>query len=159
LIDIKCQIVTILKLFFQGGGKMFTGVSAHSIDSKGRIVLPARFRQELGETFFIAKGFFDCIQVLSCEEFEKLRANIKALPAQQALALQYAIIATAMEVTPNAQGRISLTQNLRDIAGLSKEAIVVGMDTRIEIWDKDKFDKMQENNRESAMAALSALSL
>jgi MraZ protein len=81
------------------------------------------------------------------------------LPAQQALALQYAIIATAMEVTPNAQGRISLTQNLRDIAGLSKEAIVVGMDTRIEIWDKDKFDKMQENNRESAMAALSALSL
>jgi MraZ protein len=138
---------------------MFTGVSAHSIDSKGRIVLPARFRQELGETFFIAKGFFDCIQVLSCEEFEKLRANIKALPAQQALALQYAIIATAMEVTPNAQGRISLTQNLRDIAGLSKEAIVVGMDTRIEIWDKDKFDKMQENNRESAMAALSALSL
>jgi MraZ protein len=138
---------------------MFTGVSAHSIDSKGRIVLPARFRQELGETFFIAKGFFDCIQVLSCEEFEKLRANIKALPAQQALALQYAIIATAMEVTPNAQGRISLTQNLRDIAGLSKEAIVVGMDTRIEIWDKDRFDKMQENNRESAMAALSALSL
>lgn len=138
---------------------MFTGVSTHSIDSKGRIVLPARFRQELGETFFIAKGFFDCVQVLSREEFEKLRTNIKALPAQQALALQYAIIATAMEVTPNAQGRVPVPQSLRDIAGLSKDAIVVGMDNRVEIWDKDRFDKMQENNRETAMAALEMLSL
>lgn len=138
---------------------MFTGVSTHSIDSKGRIVLPARFRQELGETFFIAKGFFDCIQVLSCQEFEKLRTNIKALPAQQALALQYAIIATAMEVTPNAQGRVPIPQTLREIAGLSKDAIVVGMDNRIEIWDKERFDQMQENNRETAMAALEMLSL
>ncbi len=138
---------------------MFTGVSTHSIDSKGRIVLPARFRQELGEPFFIAKGFFDCVQVLSREEFEKLRTNIKALPAQQALALQYAIIATAMEVTPNAQGRVPVPQSLRDIAGLSKDAIVVGMDNRVEIWDKDRFDKMQENNRETAMAALEMLSL
>lgn len=138
---------------------MFTGVSTHSIDSKGRIVLPARFRQELGETFFIAKGFFDCVQVLSREEFEKLRTNIKALPAQQALALQYAIIATAMEVTPNAQGRVPVPQSLRDIAGLSKDAIVVGMDNRVEIWDKERFDKMQENNRETAMAALEMLSL
>ncbi|MGN0489524.1 MAG: division/cell wall cluster transcriptional repressor MraZ [Ruminococcus sp.] len=138
---------------------MFTGVSTHSIDSKGRIVLPARFRQELGETFFIAKGFFDCVQVLSCQEFEKLRTNIKALPAQQALALQYAIIATAMEVTPNAQGRVPVPQTLREIAGLSKDAIVVGMDNRIEIWDKERFDQMQENNRETAMAALEMLSL
>lgn len=138
---------------------MFTGVSTHSIDPKGRIVLPARFRQELGETFFIAKGFFDCVQVLSREEFEKLRTNIKALPAQQALALQYAIIATAMEVTPNAQGRVPVPQSLRDIAGLSKDAIVVGMDNRVEIWDKERFDKMQENNRETAMAALEMLSL
>ncbi len=138
---------------------MFTGISTHSIDSKGRIVLPSRFRQELGKTFFIAKGFFDCVQVLSHEEFEKLRTNIKALPAQQALALQYAIIATAIEVTPNTQGRVPVPQSLREIAGLSKDAIVVGMDNRVEIWDKDRFDKMQENNRETAMAALEMLSL
>lgn len=138
---------------------MFTGVSAHSIDSKGRIVLPARFRQELGETFVIAKGFFDCVQVLSCGEFEKLRANIKALPAQQALALQYAVIATAMEVAPNAQGRVPVPQNLRDIAGLSRDAVVVGMDNRVEIWDKERFDRMQEKNRETAAAALELLSL
>lgn len=138
---------------------MFTGMSAHTIDSKGRIVLPARFRQELGETFFVAKGFFDCIQVLSIEEFEKLRASIKALPAKQALALQYSIIATAMEVTPNAQGRVPLSQSLREIAGLTKDAMVLGMDNRIEIWDKEKFDQMQKKNKGAEVDALEALML
>lgn len=144
---------------FQGGGKMFSGTSVHTIDAKGRIVLPARFRQELGESFYVAKGFFDCIQVLSCEEFEKLRANIKSLPAQQALALQYAIIATAVEVTPNSQGRVPLAQNLRDSASLSKEAVVVGMDNRLEIWDKDKFDEFMKANQPAVVQALEMLSL
>lgn len=138
---------------------MFTGTSTHSIDTKGRIVLPARFRQELGESFFVTKGFFDCVQVLSVEEFEKLRNNIKALPAKQALALQYAIISTALEVTPNSQGRVPIPQNLREIASLTKDAVVVGMDNRIEIWDKDKFDMLQQSNQETVEAALTLLSL
>lgn len=138
---------------------MFSGTSVHSIDSKGRIVLPSRFRQELGETFYVAKGFFDCIQVLSCDEFEKLRANIKNLPAQQALALQYAIIATAVEVTPNSQGRVPLAQSLRDAVSLTKEAVVVGMDNRLEIWDKDKFDQFLKDNQPTVVQALEMLSL
>lgn len=138
---------------------MFSGTSVHNIDSKGRIVLPARFRQELGESFFIAKGFFDCVQVLSCEEFENLRKNIKALPAQSALALQYAIISTAVQVTPNSQGRIPIPQNLRDIACLTKDATVVGMDNRVEIWDKSKFDEFLKNNQPTVLSALEALSL
>lgn len=138
---------------------MFTGTSTHSIDTKGRIVLPARFRQELGESFFVTKGFFECVQVLSVEEFEKLRNNIKALPAKQALALQYAIISTALEVTPNSQGRVPIPQNLREIASLTKDAVVVGMDNRIEIWDKDKFDMLQQSNQETVEAALTLLSL
>lgn len=138
---------------------MFSGTSTHSIDSKGRIVLPARFRTQLGESFYVAKGFFDCVQVLSCEEFEKLRKNIKALPAQSALALQYAIVSTAVEVTPNSQGRVPIPQNLRDTAALTKDAIVVGMDNRIEIWDKDKFDEFMKANQPTVMSALEMLSL
>ncbi len=138
---------------------MFSGTSTHSIDSKGRIVLPARFREELGESFIIAKGFFDCVQVLSLAEFENLRKNIKALPAQAALALQYAIIATAVEVSPNSQGRVPVPQNLRDVAGLSKDAVVVGMDNRVEIWDKDKFEQMLKDNQPTVMSALEMLSL
>ena len=138
---------------------MFSGTSTHSIDSKGRIVLPARFREELGESFIIAKGFFDCVQVLSLAEFENLRKNIKVLPAQAALALQYAIIATAVEVSPNSQGRVPVPQNLRDVAGLSKDAVVVGMDNRVEIWDKDKFEQMLKDNQPTVMSALEMLSL
>ena len=138
---------------------MFSGTSTHSIDSKGRIVLPARFREELGESFYVAKGFFDCVQVLSLEEFENLRSNIKSLPAQAALALQYAIISTAVEVTPNSQGRVPIPQNLREMAQLSKDAVVVGMDKRIEIWDKDKFDEFMKANQPAVISALEMLSL
>ena len=138
---------------------MFTGTSTHNIDAKGRIVLPSRFREELGETFIVAKGFFDCVQVLSLEEFEKLRENIKKLPAQSALALQYAIIATAVEVTPNSQGRVPLPQDLRNAVSLSKEAVVVGMDNRLEIWDKEKFDAFLAQNQPTVQEALSLLNL
>lgn len=138
---------------------MFFGTSTHSIDSKGRIVLPARFREKLGESFYIAKGFFDCVQVLSHEEFENLRKNIKALPAQSALALQYAIIATAVEVTPNSQGRIPIPQNLREFAQLSKEAVVLGLDKRVEIWDKDKFNEFNKANQPAVNSALDILNL
>ncbi len=138
---------------------MFSGTSSHSIDSKGRIILPARFREELGETFIIAKGFFECVQVLSLPEFEGLRKNIKNLPAQAALALQYSIIATAVEVTPNSQGRIPIPANLRKTASLEKSAVVVGMDNRIEIWNEDKFEEMLRNNEPTVEAALSMLSL
>ena len=138
---------------------MFTGTSTHTIDAKGRIVLPARFREELGETFVVAKGFFDCIQVLSLEEFARLRENIKKLPAQSALALQYAIIATAVEVTPNSQGRVPLPQDLRNAVSLTKEAVVVGMDNRLEVWDKEKFDMFLAQNQPTVQEALSLLNL
>lgn len=138
---------------------MFSGTTNNNIDSKGRIVLPARFREELGETFIIAKGFFDCVQVLSIPEFEGLRKKIKELPAMQALRLQYKIIATAVEVSPNSQGRISIPANLRKAAGLEKSAVVVGMDTRVEIWNEDKFNEMISANDEAVEAALSQLIL
>jgi MraZ protein len=138
---------------------MFSGTSIHSIDSKGRIILPARFREQLGDSFIVAKGFFDCVQVLSVEEFEKLRGNIKKLPAQKALMLQYALISTAVETSPNSQGRIQIPQSLRERAELNKDAMVVGMDNRVEIWDKDKFEKMLAENQSAVSEALELLSL
>ena len=104
---------------------MFSGTSFQTIDAKGRIVLPARFREQLGETFIISKGFSGCVQVLSLDEFDNLREKIKTLPAKNAAALRYHVIATAVEVSPNASGRISIPQSLREIASLDKEAIRV----------------------------------
>ncbi len=138
---------------------MFTGTTTNNIDSKGRIVLPARFREELGETFIIAKGFLNCVQVLSIPEFEGLRKNIKKMPARMALRMQYKIIATAVEVSPNSQGRISIPANLRKAAGLEKSATVVGMDNRIEIWNEDKFNEMIMENDDNLDEALELLNL
>ncbi len=136
---------------------MFSGTTFQSIDAKGRIVLPARFREQLGETFIISKGFNKCVQVLSLDEFENLRDSIKSLPAKNATALRYHVIATAIEVSPNAQGRVIIPQSLREIASLDKEAAVVGMDNRIEIWNKDKFDEMMNESEPALDEALSML--
>ena len=138
---------------------MFSGSSFNSIDSKGRIVLPLKFREELGEVFYITKGFADCLQVLSIQQFEHLREQIRQLPASKALSLQYVIFSPATEVSPNAQGRISIPQTLREWAGLEKEAVVVGMDTRVEIWDKTKFEAFMEIQQANISDALEILML
>lgn len=139
---------------------MFSGMSNHSIDSKGRIVLPAKFREELGETFFIAKGFGNsCIQAMSKEVFEHFSTQIMQLPAQKAMLLQYTFTATAVEVTPNAQGRISLPQALREYAKLDSEALVIGLNNRIEIWSKSVFDDYVNSQQDQIADALGSLTL
>ena len=128
---------------------MFLGTSDHNLDSKGRVILPAEFRAELGETFYITMGFHRCAQVLSAAEFDRLREQIRLLPADKALSLQYLLISPAKPVSPNAQGRISIPQKLREDLGLNGEVTVVGMDTRVEIWDKDTWTRYFEEASDS----------
>lgn len=139
---------------------MFSGMSNHSIDAKGRIVLPAKFREELGESFYLARGFGNnCVQVLSKEQFDALSAKIQALPANKAMALQYVFTASAVEVTPNAQGRVIIPQPLREFAGLDGEALVIGMNTRLEIWSKQKFESFMASQNDVISEALTMLTL
>lgn len=121
---------------------MFLGTSNHSVDSKGRIVLPAKFREELGDTFYIARGFGNpCVQVMSAEQFKRLSEHIDELPADKAMMLQYHFTATAAEVSPNASGRIMIPQPLREVAKIEGEALVLGLNNRIEIWNKSKYEE------------------
>lgn len=130
---------------------MFLGTSDHSLDAKGRVILPSKFREELGESFYITKGFEKCVQVLSVDEFDRLRAQIRALPADKALSLQYLLISPAVLVSPNSQGRVMISQKLREDAGLSGEVTVVGMDSRIEIWDKAAFTAFMEQQKQASV--------
>ena len=130
---------------------MFSGTSIHSIDSKGRIVLPQDFREQLGESFYITSGFNKCVQILSCDEFDRLREQIRLLPADKALSLQYVLISPATKVSPNSQGRVTISQKLREDSNLKKDAVVVGMDTRIEVWDKEEFDRFIEKQKEDSL--------
>ena len=130
---------------------MFLGTSDHNLDSKGRVILPSEFREELGESFYITMGFHRCAQVMSVTEFDSLRSQIRQLPADKALALQYLLISPAKLVSPNSQGRIMIPQKLREDAGLSGEVTVVGMDSRIEIWDKAAFAEFMEQQKRASM--------
>lgn len=137
---------------------MFSGMSNHSIDAKGRIVLPAKFRDELGSTFYLARGFGNCcIQAMSVDQFNSICSKILELPADKAMALQYTFSATAVEVTPNAQGRVIIPQTLREFAQIEDDALVIGMNNRIEVWSKQKFDEYMVSQQGTLAEALSML--
>ena len=139
---------------------MFSGTSNQTIDSKGRIILPSKFREELGDTVYVTSGFENCVQILSSEQFDRLREQIRALPADKAVSLQYILISPATEVSVSSQGRVMIAQKLREDASLSKDIVVVGMDTRIEVWDKDTFEEfIERQKRESVKEALELLRL
>lgn len=130
---------------------MFLGTSDHHLDSKGRVILPTNFREQLGESFYITMGFNRCAQVMSVDEFDRLREQIRQLPADKALSLQYLLISPAKLVSPNSQGRIIIPQKLREDAGLSADVTVVGMDSRVEIWDKATFDDFMEQQKQASV--------
>lgn len=130
---------------------MFLGTSDHNLDSKGRIILPSEFRAELGDNFYITMGFNRCVQAMSEDEFDRLREQIRQLPADKALSLQYLLISPAKLVSPNGQGRVLIPQKLREDAGLSGEVTVVGMDSRIEIWGKAAFAEFMERQKQASL--------
>ena len=130
---------------------MFLGTSDHHLDSKGRVILPTDFREQLGESFYVTMGFNRCIQAMSVDQFDRLRDQIRQLPADKALSLQYLLISPAKLVSPNAQGRVIIPQKLREDAGLSGEVTVVGMDTRVEIWDKECFAAFMEQQKQASV--------
>ncbi len=139
---------------------MFSGTTNQTIDTKGRIILPSKFREELGETVYVTSGFENCVQILSAEQFDRLREQIRQLPADKALSLQYILISPATEVAVSSQGRVMIAQKLREDANLTKDIVVVGMDTRIEVWDKDAFEQfIEKQKRESVKEALELLRL
>ncbi len=138
---------------------MFSGMSNHSIDAKGRVVLPAKFRDELGDAFYVAQGFgTPCIQVMSKEVFEHFCSQIMQLPANKAMILQYTFTATAVEVSLNSQGRVQLPQTLRENAKLDSDALVIGLNNRIEIWSKSVFEDYVNSQKDQLADAVGSLS-
>ena len=130
---------------------MFLGTSDHNLDSKGRLIRPTEFREELGASFYLTLGFNRCVQVMSEAEFDRLREQIRQLPADKALSLQYLLISPAKLVSPNSQGRVSIPQKLREDLGLEGTVTVVGMDNRVEIWDKATFDTFMEQQKQASV--------
>ena len=113
------------------------GHYSHSLDAKGRISIPAKFREELGVSFIVTKGFDKCLAVYPMSELEALQEKINSLSIRKARQLQMFIVAPAQDCEADNHGRVLLSQELREYAGLEKNVVVVGMTKHAEIWDED----------------------
>jgi len=120
---------------------MFLGDYQHTLDAKGRVSLPAKFRAELAGRLVVAKGFEGCLSVYSVEEFDRFVGTLMAKQDfdPEVRLLRRKLTSGAQEVELDSAGRISLTQQLREYAGLKKDVAVTGNGDRIEIWDSERW--------------------
>lgn len=131
------------------------GNYSQTMDVKGRMSFPQKLRDEIGDRFIVTKGIDGCLFVYSLENFEAICEKLRAIPMIRGRAIQRNIMSWAIEVEADKQGRILIPQNLREQAGLTKEIIVSGVFDRCEIWDKERFEQMNEDvDEEELMKAL-----
>jgi len=120
---------------------MFMGEYEHTIDTKGRLIIPARLRDELGERPVVTKGLDGCLALYSAEEFTRLGARLRSLPTGSYDARSYTRVffASAGECEFDRQGRILIPGNLREYAKLEKDVVILGVSNRVEIWAKEEW--------------------
>lgn len=126
---------------------MFTGEYVHSFDEKGRVIIPSKFRNELGETFYIGKGLDKCLFVYPVEawnEFVGKLRNLSSFNKQERFFLRQ-FVSGFSECSFDKQGRILVPPTLREFSGLNNEAAIIGVIDRIEIWDKESWSNYSNN--------------
>ncbi|CAK7072214.1 division/cell wall cluster transcriptional repressor MraZ [Tissierella carlieri] len=127
---------------------MFIGEYQHTLDTKGRIIMPSKFREELGEEFVMTKGLDNCLFVYPKNEWAVLEEKLKTLPLtnRDARAFIRFFFAGASEGALDKQGRVLIPANLREHSRLDKDAVVIGVSTRIEIWSKEEWDAYNDDD-------------
>ena len=120
---------------------MFMGEYNHTIDTKGRLIVPSKFREQLGNTFVITKGLDGCLFVYSNEEWKTIEESFrnKPLTSKDARKFTRFFFAGACDCEVDKQGRILIPSNLREYAGIEKDLVSVGVLNRVEIWSKEKW--------------------
>lgn len=136
---------------------MFLGQYQHSLDEKGRVILPAKFRGQLEGGAYMARGLDGCVCVYPTDEWERVSNNMRELATRGTQERQAArsFFAGAAEVGPDRQGRVPVPVHLRDFAGLSleREVVVAGVLSRIEIWDAQKWATREQEGEQVISAA------
>ena len=134
---------------------MFYGEFEHSIDRKGRLILPAKFREiaknQFVEKFFVTRGLDKCLFMFSEEEWRSQENKFKTMSftKQQSRTFNRLLFSGAQEVAFDKQGRILLPQYLKDFADIKRDVMIVGVSNRIEIWAKDNWNDFYVNSRQS----------
>jgi MraZ protein len=134
---------------------MFYGEHEHSIDNKGRLIIPSKFREVFKENyverFFVTRGLDSCLFVFTEDEWKKQEAKFKSLSFTNSEARQFnrLYFSGACEVTCDQQGRILIPDYLKQFAGLERDVMIVGVSNRMEIWNKDSWKKFFEGTKDS----------
>jgi len=141
---------------------MFIGEYKHNLDAKGRLAVPAKFRKKLAKGAVVTKGLDNCLFLYSADEWKKMAEKFASLPIGQSNARAFGrhMLAGAMDVEFDKQGRINLPDYLRTFAGLNKKAIVAGVYDRLEIWDEatwEKYKAVTDKDSSSIAEALGQL--
>jgi MraZ protein len=125
---------------------VFLGEFEHSIDDKGRVAIPARFREELGEGMVLTRGFDLCLQAFPRQVWQQLAQKVSSLSlgSPEARNLRRMLFSNAAEVEVDRQGRILVPQNLREYASLAEQVVITGMDTYFELWSADRWRTVME---------------
>ncbi len=133
---------------------MLIGEYEHSLDAKGRMILPAKIREDMGEKFIITKGLDGCLFGFSQSEWTNFEEKLKTLPLTNKNARDFVrfFLSGATECEIDKQGRFLIAGNLREYATLEKDAVIIGVGTRIEIWDKEKWKSYNSDENISADA-------
>jgi MraZ protein len=133
---------------------MFIGEYQHTIDQKGRVNVPAKFREVLGATFIVSKGFDGCLFGYHLDDWKQFEKKLKKIPLSNpdGRKLVRFFTSSAADVTPDNLGRINIPPGLREHAGLKKEIISIGAGNRVEIWDKDNWLNYTESYIENELA-------
>ncbi|WP_144121478.1 division/cell wall cluster transcriptional repressor MraZ [Catellatospora sichuanensis] len=129
---------------------MFLGTHTPRLDDKGRLILPARFRDELAGGVVITKGQERCLYVFPTPEFQRIAGQLAEAPMTHKAARAYSRVffASAHDEIPDKQGRVTIPGHLREYAGLERDLVVIGASTRVEVWDRQAWDAYLEANED-----------
>ncbi len=121
---------------------MLIGEFEHSLDAKGRLIMPAKLRESIGENFVVTKGLDGCLFAFSTSEWANFEEKLKSLPLSNRNSREFTrfFLSGASECEIDKQGRFLIPNNLRESASLTKDVIIIGVGTRIELWDKEKWN-------------------
>ena len=131
---------------------MFIGEYEHSLDAKGRVIMPVKLRDDIGEKFIITKGLDGCLFAYSQNEWTNFEEKLKSLPLTNKNARDFVrfFLSGAVECEIDKQGRFLIPGNLREYATLEKDAVIIGVGTRIEIWNKASWKQYSSDENISA---------
>ncbi len=144
------MMIVVVESGEKWGINMFMGEFHHSIDDKGRLILPAKFREDLGDNFIITRGLEECLFIYSIGEWEKITHKLNNLPftKKDARSFMRFFLSGATATEFDKQGRINITSPLISYANLKKECVIIGVGDRIEVWSKEKWDDFYDSNME-----------